>query len=114
MWSISLALISHDGSVLNIIQTVKFKKRSNFPILTSKYHISDSFPLGNKSYMDSTGCVALGKLLECAESDFPLQNGENNSTFFMGILHRALHLVRLEQVLSTCPFLPLCFAFTKF
>lgn len=79
MWAISLALISRDGSVLNIIQRVKFKKRSNSPILTSKYHISDYFPLGNKSYMDFTSCVALEKLLEHAESGFPLQNGENNN-----------------------------------
>lgn len=46
----------------------------------------------------------LGKLLERAESGFPLQNGENNSTFFMGILHSALHLVRIEQVLTFAHF----------
>lgn len=104
MWSISLALISRDRSVLNIIQRVKFKKRSISPILTSKYHISDYFPLRNKSYMDFSSCVALGKLLEYAESVFPLQNGENDSTFFMGILHSALHLVRIEQVLTFAHF----------
>lgn len=51
-------------------------------VLRFKYHISDYFPLGKKNYIAFTSCVTLGKLLELSES----ANGENNSTFFMGIL----------------------------
>lgn len=64
--------------------------------------------------MDFDSCVILGKLLELSESVFSLQNGENNSTFFMGVLAQCSPLSKSWPSAHNCPFLPLCFVFTPF
>lgn len=44
--------------------------------------------------------------LNHSKSVFPLQDGENNSTFFMGILTYACHLVNPRKALTVAHFLP--------
>lgn len=98
------SLHTHTNHKTCVEHCLESEVRSSSPILPSKYHISDYFFLGNKSYMDFTSCVTLGKFLELQTLFFLCKTGKTMAPSSWAFQYSALLLV-----LTRCSQMPISF-----